>query len=79
MKEFMAIVKAEFYDEVSEQTETESIVVTNVDTYKEAMELVEKYYGNNLEGVHITLLDGPFLRISNRIVDEIMTGEIENE
>lgn len=79
MKEFMAIVKAEFYNEVSEQTETENIVVTNVDTYKEAMELVEKYYGNTLEGVHITLLDGPFLRISNRIVDEIMTGEIENE
>lgn len=79
MKEFMAVVKAEFYNEVSQQIETENIVITNVDTYKEAMELVEKYYGDTLEGAHIALITGPFLRVADRIVDEIMTEEIENE
>ena len=79
MKEFMAVAVVDYYNEVTEKTETENMVLTGVDSYREAMEIFEEYYGNTLEGIHITLLEGPLLKVSSRIVDEIMTGEIENE
>lgn len=78
-KEFIAICEISFYSIPDEDYINENIVLTEVNTYAEAMTRIEAYYGNDLESARITLLDGPFLRISNRIIDEIMTKEIENE
>ena len=79
MKEFCAIAIVNFYDDVSGDTLTDRLVITNIDTYGEAMAQIEEYYGRDIESVNITLLEGPFLQISAITCDRIMRGDPDDD
>ena len=76
MKEFIAIATVSYYNDVGNTTETENIVLTEVENYVDAMERIEKYYSHDIEDVHVVLLEGPFLTISDMNLDMIMKGNI---
>ena len=57
---------------------SENILITNISTYSEAIVKIEELYGEDLVQIdNFTLLDGPFLKVSDKYLDKIMTGEIE--
>ena len=61
-KEFIALVKIEFYNE-EKDLETDNIIITNVKNFTEAVMRLESYYSNNLyKIIELTLYDGPFLK-----------------
>lgn len=61
MKEFIALAKIEFYDE-EEDLRTENIIITEVESFVDAVTRIEAYYSNDLYTiVELTLYDGPFL------------------
>ena len=72
MKEFIAIATVSFYNEIDNTTETEKIVLSEVENFVDAMERIEKYYARDLEKVDIELLEGPFLTITDEMYKEIV-------
>ena len=65
MKEFIAIATVSFYNDNTNTTETEKIVLTEVENFVDAMERIEKYYSQDLEQVDIELYEGPFLFLTD--------------
>ena len=65
MKEFIAIATVSFYNDNTNTTETEKIVLTEVENFVDAMERIEKYYSQDLERVDIELLEGPFFFLTD--------------
>ena len=60
-KEFIALAKIEFYDE-EDDLRTDNIIITEVESFADAVARVEAYYSNDLHAiVELTLYDGPFL------------------
>ena len=60
-KEFIALAKIEFYDE-EEDLRIENIIITEVESFVDAVTRIEAYYSNDLHTiVELTLYDGPFL------------------
>lgn len=60
--DYMAIATCKYYNDSLDNLETETIVITEVETFAEAMAKVESYYGDDLETATITLRDGPYFR-----------------
>lgn len=65
MKEFIAIATVSYYNDNDNTTETEKIVLTEVENFVDAMERIEKYYSQDLEQVDIELYEGPFLFLTD--------------
>lgn len=64
--DYIAIATCKYYDDSLDNLETETIVITEIETFAEAMAKVESYYGDDLESATITLRDGPYFNISNQ-------------
>ena len=81
MKEFFAVCRITFIAEYTEdyKEETDYVILTDIDTYSDAVSRLEEYYGNDLISLTITLLNGPFFRISKEIYDSLIEngGEIK--
>ena len=77
MKEFIAIATVSFYNEIDNTTETEKIVLSEVENFVDAVERIEKYYARDLEKVDIELLEGPFLTITDEMYKNIMEESYE--
>ena len=76
MKEFIAIATVHYYNDVTNTSDEEYIVLTEVDTFAEAARRIEEYYGLDLESINVTLLDGPFLTLTQDSVDNLMKGTL---
>ena len=76
MKDYIAIASVHYYDEIDNITRSENIVLTEVRDYADAMTRIESCYKNSLESCQITLLEGPFLVISDDSFNKIMKEEI---
>ena len=76
MKDCVAIAIIDYFNDTYEKTDKEIIVLTEVESYKDAMARIEDYYGPDLESLQITLIDGPFLQIDSKTLDKIMTEDI---
>ena len=75
MDYYMAVCEVEWYSEFDNRSITEYIGITNIDNYASAMNLVEAYYGDDIESVKITLLEGPFIHLNKDMADRIINGE----
>ena len=71
----MAICEVEWYSESDNRSITEHIGITHIDNYTSAMSLIEAYYGEDIESVKITLLEGPFIHLNKDMADRILSGE----
>lgn len=76
MKNYAAIAIINYFNDTDEKTDKEIIVLTEVESYKDAMARIEDYYGLDLESLQITLIDGPFLKIDSQMLDKIMMEDI---
>lgn len=77
MKEFFAIATVDWYSELENETITDNIVLTNVDSFPEAMNLIAEYYGNTIESINnFNLFEGPFLRVSGETLEKIAKEEL---
>lgn len=81
MKEFFAVCRITFIAEYAEEykEETDYIILTDIDTYSEAVSKLEEYYGDDLVSLTVTLFDGPVFRIPKEIYDSLLEngGEIK--
>lgn len=77
MKEFIAIATVSYYDEIDNTTETEKIVLSEVENFVDAVERIEKYYSRDLERIDIEIFEGPFLTITNEMHKEIVEAVYE--
>lgn len=81
MKEFFAVCRITFITEYTEEykEETDYVILTDIDTYSDAVSRLEEYYGNDLISLTITLFDGPIFRMPKEIYDSIIEngGEIK--
>ena len=75
---YLAICEIDHYNE-SDNVETEYIAITNVANFAEAVSKAENYYRDNLCGIRVTLLDGPFCPLNENMVDLIMRGVVNGE
>ena len=76
MKEFLAIATVSFYNEIDNTTETEKIVLSEVENFVDAVERIEKYYSRDLERVDIEILEGPFLKLTDEAIKILEEAEI---
>jgi hypothetical protein len=81
MKEFFAVCCVTFIAEYVEEykEETDYIILTDIDTYSDAVSKLEEYYGDDLISLTITLFEGPVFRMPKEIYDSILKngGEIK--
>ena len=77
MKEYIAICEINYYDTIEEADAKETVVFTCVDNYTEAMQMVEEYYGSDLNSARITLLEGPALVVGPNTADKILRDELD--
>lgn len=81
MKEFFAVCRITFIAEYTEEykEETDYIILTDIDTYSDAVSKLEEYYGDDLISLTVTLFDGPIFRMSKEIYDSLLEngGEIK--
>lgn len=81
MKEFFAVCRITFIAEYTEEykEETDYIILTDIDTYSEAVSKLEEYYGDDLISLTVTLFDGPVFRMPKEIYDSLLEngGEIK--
>jgi hypothetical protein len=76
-KPYVAIVKIEYWDEVEKITDHEYFLMSEVASYAEAMSRIEEEYGEIIDGIEITLLEGPFVCINEKAKEQlIITGAI---
>lgn len=71
-KEYAAICDVEYYSDTTNGTATEHVGITHIDTFTDAMTLVEEYYGTDLVSVKITILEGPVFHLSRAEADRII-------
>ena len=81
MKEFFAVCRITFIAEYTEEykEETDYVILTDIDTYSEAVSKLEEYYGDDLISLTITLFDGPIFRMPKEIYESLLEsgGEIK--
>lgn len=58
---YTAVAKVSFWNENKKEMVRENVVLTNVTNFTDAMKQIEGYYGDDLDGCNIRLLDMPFL------------------
>lgn len=76
MKEFIAIATVSYYNDIDITTETEKIVLSEVENFVDAMERIEKYYSQDLERVDIEILEGPFLKLTDEAIKLLKEAEL---
>ena len=77
LNDYTALVRVEAFNDDSNETYEENLILTNVSDFTEAMIMLQEYYGMDIEVIHdFTLLDGPFLRISDEAVEKILKDEL---
>ena len=76
MKDYIAIAIVNFFNDMTEATEKDIIVLTEVENYQDAITRIEAYYASDIDDIQLTLLEGPFLQINKEILDKIMKGDI---
>ena len=79
METYLAICEIDFYFDDGDNTNTthsETIAMTEVRNYADAVARAESYYGEDLISIKVTLIDGPFCPLNDYMVDQIMTGEV---
>ena len=79
MKEFFAIANVVYYDECEVADIKETIVLTEIENFQDAMSRIEAYYAQDLESVQLELFEGPFIKLSPRYVEMLASGELEEE
>lgn len=75
MKEFIALATVSYYNEIDNKTETEKIVLTEVENFVDAVERIEKYYSQDLERVDIEIFEGPFLKLTDEAIEILKEEE----
>lgn len=78
-KEFIAVATIDWYGEREETTRTDHILLSEVEDYKDAVARIENMYGNSLEFMQITLLEGPFIKLSGRYLDMFISGQLGDD
>lgn len=76
---YLAICEIDYYNEDADTTETEHVAITNVANYADAVSRAEAYYGEDICGIRVTLLDGPFCPLNENMVDLIMRDVVNAE
>ena len=76
MKELIAIATVSFYDEINNTTASEKIVLSEVENFVDAVERIEKYYSRDLERVDVEIFEGPFLTITDEVIDVLKEAEL---
>lgn len=79
MKEFFAIANVVYYDECEVADIKETIILTEIENFQDAMSRIEAYYAQDLESVQIELFEGPFIKLSPRYAEMLAAGELEEE
>ena len=73
---FVAIAKIEFFD-IEGDLRKETIFLTEIKNFSDAMQKIEKYYGEDLYAVTLILKDGPYLIVNDEeYTNKIISGEI---
>lgn len=75
METYLAICEIDFYFDDG-KTASETIAMTEVRNYTDAVTRAEAYYGEDLISIKVTLVEGPFCPLNDYMVDQIMTGEV---
>ena len=75
MKEFTAIAEITFLDIDDITEKNENIILTEVSSFTDAMPRIEEYYGKDLISAKITLVEGPYLIVSDEVINKLKTGE----
>ena len=78
LKDYIAIATVDWYSDSDNETLTDNVVLTNVGSFQEAMNLIAEYYGDAIESINnFNLLEGPFLRVKDETTfEKIMKEEI---
>lgn len=76
METYTAVAEVEFYVDDEGATAKENILLTNVASFAEAMTQVEDYYGKELCSARITLVDSPYIHISEKYLDVFLRDEL---
>lgn len=77
LKEFIATATVDWYNESDNETVTDNIVLTNVNSFPEAINLIAEYYGDTIESINnFNLFEGPFLRVSGETLEKIEKEEL---
>lgn len=80
LKEFYATAKIQYYDCVVDASREENIVLTEVESFVDAMTRIEAYYEHDLETViELNLFEGPFVRLNNSALEQLVCGDLEKE
>lgn len=78
-KEFFATATIQF-DAGDNNSYKENIVLTEVENFVDAVSRIEAYYGNDLESIlELNLFEGPFVILSDRALEALCCGELEEE
>ena len=72
---FVAIAKIEYFD-LKGKPRKEAIFLTEIKNFSEAMRKIENYYGEDLNVVTLTLIEGPFSPIKEEYADKMISGEM---
>lgn len=73
LNDFMAVATMTLYDDGhGNEHYKETIVLTNIASFVDAMKKIEDYAGKDLESVNITLYDSPFLTLDDDTLNKII-------
>lgn len=73
LNDYMAVATMTLYDDGhGNEHYEETIVLTNIASFVDAMKKIEDYAGKDLESVNITLYDGPFLTLDDDTLNKII-------
>ena len=76
LKDFIAIATIDWYSDSDNETLTDNIVLTNVNSFPEAMNLIAEYYGDTIVSINnFNLFEGPFLKVQNETIFEKIAKE----
>ena len=79
MKDFFAIANVTYFDVGDMKGNPETIVITEVSSFQDAMSRIEDYYSTDLESVQLELYEGPFITLSKRYAEMLAAGKLEEE
>lgn len=74
-KIYSAIARITFWDSIEEKESKENIVITEVDSFTDALHRIEDYYGIDLLGVSLQLLDNKFITIPDTLFEELAEND----
>ena len=72
---YIYLFKVEFYDTISNETITAYNVIRD-ETFVNAVEQLEHYYGDDLCGFTVNCLDDDLIKISEETYNKMLKGEL---